>query len=194
MARFPLIFERALAATPGWVLFSAGLVIIIASVLLPAWRATDALQVKRDHMSTQVEWIAQQRQTYDRVLVAMEQDDPILLKRLAYHHLRLKPAEATLIDVQEPNAMQPGVRNVLHPAPGVARSHHRLVESLNSVEDWAFEPLPVALAPEPTLATMPSRLNRLTTGTTRLFTAAFGMLCLIAGVWFHHNARAEMDD
>lgn len=194
------MIDRVLTALSGWVLLCAGLSIVAAGVLLPAWRSSEALRVQRDQMLEQARWMERQRDTYERVRVAVDQNDPTILQRLAFHHLRLKPEDADLIKIDEP-ALQPGYPPTVAVTTDVDEpvlpGFNALVEPVDNVDAWALEPMdPAPAAPAPA-AVPQTRLNRLTTGTTRLLTTGFGLLCVLAGIWLHaqqYDARPEEDD
>jgi len=189
MQALRVMIDRVLTALSGWVLLCAGLAIVAAGVLLPAWRSSEALRVQRDQMLEQAQWMQRQRDTYERVRVAVDQNDPLILQRLAFHHLRLKPEHAGLITVDQP-VLQPGypptvaVMEARADEP-VLPGFNALVESVDNVDAWALEPMDPAPAEPTAAATPPTRLNRLTTGTTRLLTTGFGLLCVLAGIWLH---------
>jgi len=188
MQTFRAVLDQVLTALSGWLLLCAGLSILAAGVLLPTWRATESLRVQRDQMFEQAQWMQRQRETFSSVREAVVGGDPIILERLAFHHLRLKPENAQLVRVDE-QVLQPGYPPSYGPITPVAHENALpgfsvLVESLETVDDWALEPMhpaPVATSPAEEPRT---RLDRLTSGPTRLLTTGFGLVCLIGGLWF----------
>jgi len=183
------VIDRVLTALSGWVLLCAGIVIVAAGVLLPAWRTTEALRVQRDQMHAQARWMERQRETYQRVRVAVDENDPIILQRLAFHHLRLKPEDADLLRVDEP-VLQPGYPPTVQvmdrqPHETTLAGVNALVETLDTIDGWALEPMDPTPVEPSVITTAPTRLNRLTSGSTRLLTTAFGLLCVFAGIWLH---------
>jgi hypothetical protein len=89
---------------PDWVFLAAGLTIVTAALLVPPYLEVRQLQWQRGLQAKQYQTMAQQTQDYRTVLRALDAHDPVLLERLAYPYLHLKPAGATPLLVSGPGA------------------------------------------------------------------------------------------
>jgi hypothetical protein len=151
------------AHIPGWMFLLAGVVLVSAGLLMPAWLQVRQMQWQHRIMQLQAEQLERQASGYQQFNAALDAEDPILLQRLAYHYLGLKPAGATLIGESESKrAADPGMVCIVQ-----ASLHH---------------PVPRAGVDLPRPQPNRSRLARLTTGRSRLALLAAGVLCLAAGV------------
>jgi hypothetical protein len=173
---------RVLAKAPGWVFVLAGLALIAAPVLVPPWLASQRVAYQHHVLEQRAEALTRQRERYDQFLSALEAADPLLLKRLAYEQLRMKPAHP-----ENPPAEAPGGESV--PGGGEQASRdsggtQRLAADspMVPVDAWLDRPLPrVGAGIEP--YTPPrSRLVRLATGYTRWGMLGAGLLTLAAGL------------
>lgn len=191
------VFDRVLAALPGWLLLGAGLALMAAVVLTPAWLDWHKLAWQREVVEAQSEHLAAQAARYERFHVALRRDDPVVLERLAYVELGLKPADKTPL----PGApLTPG----LEEGGSTARHHfagYRLSNGLSddatprrptvvpptatvgSVDHWLARPLPKVGQELPVYQPPRSRLTRLATGHSRFAMLAAGLACIVAGLW-----------
>ena len=143
----------------GWACTIAGTLIIAVTVLAPAW--LDVRQLKYEHtiLRRQASALDARLENYEGFVDALESDDPMLLTRLAWHHLHLKPASAEVAQgTWAPEGS--GVR----------------------IDEWmrpAAAQLP-ALEPVPPLPD--SKLVRLLLGAARPWVLAFGGWVLLIGL------------
>jgi len=80
-----------------WLLMVAGMAMISGVVLAPTWLEVREIQAQRDLLRLQAEHMAQSAEAFRRVSRAIEARDELLLERLAYDHLRLRPEGAELL-------------------------------------------------------------------------------------------------
>lgn len=157
--RLPRIANHFLGHLPGWMFLVSGMAFISMAILTPTWLECRQLQWQHDIMRIQANRLAQQKQDYRQFYQALQSQNPILLERLAYHQMHLKPAGSQTLNS---------------------------VETVNpqTVEGWLHTPLPRVGIDYPTLKVIPSKLVRLATGQTRLPLMAVGILSVIAAlVW-----------
>ncbi len=166
---------EVLFQTPSWVMLLAGIVTVAATLLVGPYLENRQLDWQRQVIQQRATVHDSQRQAYDRMLVALKSDDPILLQRLAYHYLRLKPTGARLLTPTNPTT---NLRAATTPSPTLAP----LGERVTTIETWMAQgmpPPPVLPAPQTTLD---ARLVRLTTGPLRPMVAAAGALAIALGL------------
>lgn len=143
-----------------WAMLVAGVGLIGLAVLVPAWLAVGSLAQQQRAMTQRLDRLQAHQQGYDQFVSAVQQADPLLLQRLAWHQLHLKPAGMKVLDDHcpaEPGATQP-YTDWLNPAPDTA-------------------PPPEAFDPPD------SRLARLTTTDKRLGLIAAGLIFIFAGLF-----------
>ena len=174
----PKRFCRRLAVhLPGWFFFVCGLTLIGPAVLLPVRRDVVELQWRRDLMQDQAQQLGEQCVSYRQFQTALANDDPIVLERLAYYQLHLKPVGT------EPLA-PPGERSTLTwasaPAPGESQAPDW--DNVPTIEAMLHRPLPRegvdCRPPQPPN----SRLTRLTRGTSRLMLLGVGLAFVYVGM------------
>lgn len=151
--------SRILNHLPGWMFLASGLTIIGMSILTPTWLQCRQLQWQHDIMLIQSQRLGQQLQSYRQFHQALQSQDPVLVERMAYHQMHLKPVGSHIFD-------------------GVDTNNHQ------TVEGWLHTPLPRVGVDYPALKATPSRLVRLATGQTRLPLLGAGILSVTAAlVW-----------
>ena len=164
------ICRRIAVHLPGWFFLICGLALIGLTVVLPVRRDLARMQWRRDLMQLQTDRLAEQRDSYDQFHAALTSDDPIVLQRLAYYQLHLKPAGT------DPLA-----------PPGAPTS----ASDSGETQDWDDMPTIEALLHRPVpregvncRAPLPpdSRLTRLTSGTSRLILLAVGLVFVYVGM------------
>ncbi|NJL32165.1 MAG: hypothetical protein HC898_11390, partial [Phycisphaerales bacterium] len=87
----------ALWEIPTWVFLWSGLAVIAAVLLVGPWLELREMQWQKQYIELQAQRLAQQRQAYQQMLVSLEQNDPVLVQRLAFHYLHLKPKGVQLV-------------------------------------------------------------------------------------------------
>lgn len=176
------MLSRIAQSVACWALLLGGCALVALAVLCPLEREVARMDKQLALMRGQAAQLDQQEAGYRRFHVALASDDPVVLERLAYYQLRLKPAGTQAI------ALSPGASPydvMAQPAAGE--------ESLPTVEELLRRPLPDPKAYLGVDAGPSSRLDRLTQGWYRLALLAAGMLCIAAGMMptGDHAARCE---
>jgi len=171
------IGERVLARLPGWLFLIAGLAMIGAVVLTPTWLAADALAGRHALMAAQREAMLEHRERYQHFYTALKRGDPLLLERLAYEQLRLKPRDARPAFPRR--ADDPGQAI---PGGGEGRAGFRAGPSMIPVTDWLARPLPQAGSDATIERPRQSMLTRIATGGSRWVLLAAGLLCVAGGL------------
>ena len=162
------LVERFLAALPMWLFMSGGLALVAMAVWTPQWQANRHLTWEKQVMEAQSQTLARQRQRYEQFLAALERDDPVLLRRLAFAQLRRKPVETEVLDLVPVDDASAG--QLSDPAVSAA------------VETWLNLPPPrVGKDLAPFVATN-TRLTRLATGENRTYLLLAGVVCLAGGL------------
>ena len=109
---------------------------------------------------------------------ALDRGEPVLLERLAYEYLNLKPSQTTLIDQ----------------SPGLSDDE---VKVARRIEDWVRRPLPrvgVDIAPLQPLPPYKARLAHIATGRARLPMLILGAAFVVLGLILPGPARRAADD
>lgn len=88
-ARFDLV---------GWAFLAIALVALAVAMLVPSRLEVRQIAHHRDRLGQQVEALRAQRDNYEALIASVDQGDPILLTRLAWHELHLKPVGADPLD------------------------------------------------------------------------------------------------
>ena len=186
----PHPLETLLTALAGWLPVLAGGVLLGMTLVTPEWVGWRELLWQRDMLRLQAEGLEKQRASYAAFHEALAADDPVLLERLAYTHLRYKPAGKQLLeDVGEGYqagqvvAVGHGVGDwtaelTTRPSP-TARPY----QETEVIESWLSTPQPVVGRDIPALKPMNTRLTRLTRGYSRYVLLFVGITCLVVGLW-----------
>jgi hypothetical protein len=143
-----------------------GVGLVTAVILMPTHLENREMEWQRQFLALQAERIGEQDKAYQQSLEALDRGEPILLERLAYEYLNLKPAETTLVD-QNLRIAEDGTKET------------------KRVEDWIRRRLPqvgVDLPPLPQLASHEARLAHVATGRARLPMLILGSALLILGL------------
>jgi len=148
----------------GWILLLSGWAIVASTVLVPAWRSVCEMEYQTDELQIRLDLLSRQRENYEGFIEAYEDGDPLLMQRLAWHQLHVKPPEAEL----------------LSPAPLIDAPPDPI-----NVDRWV-QPLDVVPLPKPhrvdPLADAPfinSRLAELLTGPRRPYVLGLGGLLIL---------------
>ncbi|MFW6094785.1 MAG: hypothetical protein ACODAC_12495 [Pseudomonadota bacterium] len=191
------MLDRVLEPLPGWLLLGAGLALVAAVVLTPAWLDYHKLAWQRQVLTAQSEHLAAQTERYDRFHLALVEDDPVVLERLAYVELGLKPVNKTPLLPNAPRSSHhhfaahgdAGERTRPAPIPPPAAT-------TGSIDDWLLRPLPRVGHDLPPYQPPRTRLTRLATGDSRFVLLAAAIACLSAGLWpgMWGNGTARPDE
>lgn len=181
---------------PGWIFLLAGISLIGMTVLTPPWLDCDQLRQQERVMRIQADCLARQELAYRRFCDALGSDDPVLLQRLAFHQLGLKPGGTeVLMTPTQRRASDPwppvGAITVAHTATdGTHSQPHLPATASQTFESWLHTPLPRVGVNWATAVWVKSRLARLATGHSRLAMMGAGVLCLAGGLlWTGPNHR-----
>lgn len=187
--------ERFLAALPGWLFLVAALALLAMVIVTPPWLAVRELAWQRELMRAQVERLERQHDRYGYFHAALRNHDPVLLERLAYTQLRLKPTDKQMLAPPTLAQADGGRANgrggtslhaaslaLAEPAEG-SRGRPAAALPSASVEAWLSEPLPIVGVDLPFPRSIETRLTRLTAGRSRVGLLLAGLACLLAAVW-----------
>lgn len=179
--RQPTQADRVVGGLLGWVFVVVGVAAIAASALIPAYLDTLDTREQRKLIEAKAQQLRDERERYRDFHLALSADDPILLERLAFTQLRLKPVGTDTADFGpiDPAAV------IDSPDPDAIRQVAMQWRSSQSVEYWLSRP---DLKQQAQLAVeierpRDTRLIRTATGEYRPFVAGFGALVLLFGVW-----------
>lgn len=78
----------------GWLLLVAALLVIAPALLLPAWREVTQLRAQKRALAAKLTATHDRTASTHRIISGIENADPLVLTRLAWHELHLKPAGA----------------------------------------------------------------------------------------------------
>ena len=96
--------DRVLAPVPAHLLIISGMLLLGMTVVMPAWMETRELGWQVALMKVQAQRLDEQEQSYRKFNDALAADDPVLLERLAYYHLHLKPAGSATLTASVANS------------------------------------------------------------------------------------------
>lgn len=200
MSLRPHPLETLLAALAGWLPVLAGGVLLGMTLITPEWVGWRELLWQRDMLRLQAEGLETQRASYAAFNDALMADDPVLLERLAYTHLRYKPAGKRLLagvgeghdrgDLVTMSGETPhhaggwyadGVWVGMEQDPGIDTGG--VPEVPEVIEAWLSTPQPVVGRDIAAYRPMNTRLTRLTTGNSRFVLMLVGIVCLLVGLW-----------
>jgi len=163
-----------LSHVPGWMFLLSGVALIGLTVLVKPWMQCDQLRRQHDLMQVQAHNLGCQQEAYQRFYSMLQSRDPVLLQRLAYHYLNLKPVGVAVLHgfADGPSSAMPrGLADWDGPASRFVSGP----EPSDTVESWLYRPVPDAL---PSLPEAQTRLVRLTSGWQRFVVIGAGLLCL----------------
>lgn len=152
-------------ALPGWIFFLGGLILLAMAILMPVLGDLREMDGRLELMRSQAERMARQEESYQNFLAAVENDDPVLLERLAYYQLHLKPAGSIVLA-----------------SLGTADPAWMSRLSMPTIEALLHEPLPDAKAAMRQIRVPNSRLVRLTSGPQQIVLASAALICLGLGL------------
>ena len=151
----------------GWVLLFCGFAIMAVTLLAPAWLDVQRLSAQVSVLERQEQLLEMRHTNYQAFVRAIERSDPMIMQRLAYHHLNLKPSGASPLD-----------QNLAG------------VHSAQPIDRWMRPTLPPISDRTIAIAYPDTRLVRLVTGATRPWTLAFGGWLVLMGLMVNPGAGA----
>jgi len=144
----------------GWLMLVSGFVIIAVTALAPAWRDVSSLEVQRRQLHRQVALLQIQEQNYHAFVRAVDRNDPLLLKRLAWDQLRQRPVGGRLL-------MRTTMTGPAAP----------------SIDRWVQPAaMPLNTSRADAMLAADSKLMRLISGPSRPWVVAFGGWLLLMGL------------
>ncbi|MCC6578812.1 MAG: hypothetical protein IT440_00085 [Phycisphaeraceae bacterium] len=173
-------------AIPGWLLVLCGAAIFGACLLIPPWKQSKALAWQLDVMRVQAGQIGKELKDYQALERAVEQDDPLLLQRLAFEQLRQKPQGVELMAPPAP-LLPVGIVLPTDDQKGWSLRYQpseagQMLCQPKPVEAMVEHPVPVPGVNCVPPVEVQSTLIRLTTGPLRPVVAALGLVCLSLGL------------
>ncbi len=188
MSSRPNPLETLLASLAGWLPMLAGVGLLGMTLITPAWMGWRELLWQRDMLELQANGLETQKDSYAAFHDALADDDPVLLERLAFTHLRYKPVGKRLMD----GASADSGRVVA--VSGTGSRIYGAGFGSEMIEDWLAAPMPVVGRDIAALRPINSRLTRLTRGPSRFVLIAVAVLCLIAGFWPEESDEVRRAD
>lgn len=147
------------------IVWAAGVVLVAAVLLLPAYQENREVAWQRDLLRLQADRLGEQNDGYHETVAALEGEDPVLLERLAYTYLHLKPKGTILLEDMD---------------QGIAQA-----DTMQTVEQWLQRPMPEVGVDFASLDPMPRPLqtaHRLVTGPTRHMVLLLGIVLVALGI------------
>lgn len=139
--------------SPGWPFLLAGLAVVAAVMLVPAWRDVQNVRLERDDLQSVVQYEARRVAATESMLASLESGDPALRRRLVGWQLNLLPKG-----------------NV-----AIGRDVHA-----GGVLGWIDATVEPVVASSPTAVV--SRLESIVSGPARLWMLSAGVLLVFVGL------------
>lgn len=147
------------------IVWAAGVSLVAAVLLLPAYQENREVAWQRDLLRLQADRLGEQNDSYHETVAALEGEDPVLLERLAYTYLHLKPRGTILLDDLD---------------QGIAQA-----DTMQTVEQWLQRRMPEVGVDFASLGPMPRPMqtaHRLVTGPTRHMVLLLGIVLIALGI------------
>jgi hypothetical protein len=179
--------DRHVAHLPGWLMLFGGVALLACTILLPPWLETRELNWQREVMALQADRLAQQERNYRQFHEALAADEPAVITRLAFVHLRLKPAGSAPVGMTtiDPHS---GITVRFVSAPDDPRAAAAFIRQCldqpgsAAVETWLHEPMPEMGVDYQPLPAVRGRIVRLANGPMRLPLTAAAICCIAVGL------------
>lgn len=182
-ARFGHVWLRAAEHAPGFLAVVAGVAVLSAMVLVPAHRERERVEWRRDVMAAQADHLAALAERYDAFLHALAAGEPVLLERLAYSQLKLRPTGKS--PMPRGYDKRPGGAERYAVDPGFSR-----LDDPANLHAWLSQPLPQVGRELAAHRPVRTRLDRLSTGQSRVgLIIAGGMLIFGGLLWSPPQSR-----
>jgi len=199
-ASTPEPMNRTLAHFLGWGSLFIGGVLVAMVMLVPPALELHYAQWERDWIQACARTQQEQVESYEQFASALASNDPVLLQRLAHHHLRLKPVNAELVrltDDQLAFAFHTGQASTSSQSAGSTASDSNSKAPL--IEQWLHKSYPVVGIDHPAYEPPDHMAIRLATGPKRLILLALGGMFLLCGLMLPGpapiiTANTEEDD
>lgn len=162
----------------GWMLLVAGMVLLGSGLVVQTWSQCRELDWYHRLMLIQERQLTRQEEKYRGFHDALASADPVLIERLAYHVLHLKPVGAAIIPTPAPSPFAyPARRSVT-----AVGTQPQPPQQASSIEDWLNVPIPQLNVDYPPPQPVRSALVRMSTGTKRLGVILVGAICIGLGL------------
>lgn len=192
-AKLSYAVNAVLRRAPGWLLILGGVALVAIAVLAPAYRQCQRMTWQKRSMQRHAAELARLKAAYADTEIAMADHDPILLGRLAFRYMHMKPLQSLVLsdirrDTLDPRHVVPAELAALGLEPVHAPQHadHRPNYATPTPSSQI-----TALGRYPPMPETRSYLVTLTTGVNRLIALAVGVLYVFAGLTFDGRPRAE---
>jgi hypothetical protein len=169
---------RLAPAGCGWMLLLAGMVLLGSGLLVQTWSQCRELDWYHRLMLIQERQLTRQEEQYRGFHDALASADPVLIERLAYQVLHLKPVGVAIIPTPAPSPFAYPSRWSATTTDAKAR----LPQRADSIEDWLYVPVPQLRVDYPPPQPVRSTLVRMSTGTKRLGVILVGAICIALGL------------
>ncbi|GAB4110789.1 MAG: hypothetical protein Kow00105_19540 [Phycisphaeraceae bacterium] len=193
----PNPLDTLLTALASWLPVVGGMTLLGMVLITPQWLDWRELAWQRDVLEIQADRLQSQRERYTRFYEALSADDPVLLERLAFTQLRLKPVGKRVMPDLFVSGQAPN-RPAISSASSVIRQHpaepFNPPQEAEAIEAWLAAPQPIVGRDIPPLAPMNTRLTRLTQGPAGYVLLFVAILCLTAGLLPHESETLDSGD
>ncbi|MFW6337270.1 MAG: hypothetical protein ACOC3G_09095 [Phycisphaeraceae bacterium] len=183
--RFRHLWLRAAEYAPGLLAVVAGTAVLSAMVLVPAHMEREEVEWRRDVMAAQAGHLASLAERYHDFSRALAAGEPVLLERLAYSQLKMRPAGKSAVPLGD-DAEPGGAEG--YTSTGAAAAMR--LDDPTDIHAWLSRPLPEVgreLAPHRPVRT---RLARLATGRSRIGLVVAGGVLIFGGLlWSPTKSR-----
>lgn len=190
----PTIFDQVAGQVPGWMFVAIGLAVLSSVILMPAWLSLEQVRWQLNVMRVQSGQFQQQLNQYQGFEKALSNNNPTVLKRLAYVQLRQVPKGAHVI--KPPRQLAFNALNKRQYSnqfgqnlklPAIASNRLMMEKDSASVSQWLAKPVVKTGSRFPTYQQPTTLLVRLCTGPSRWVTLTAGMFCLVGGLYWRSN-------
>lgn len=175
--------NRTLAHLIGWASLAIGAALVALVMLVSPWLELHYAQWERGWMQACARSQQEQVEAYEHFASALASNDPVLLQRLAYHHLRLKPSRAQIVSLPGGEIGLAGTNLTSGNEAVEAIPLARAGDSRSGlVEQWLHKAYPVIGLDYPAYEAPDHMAIRLATGPKRIILLALGGLFLLCGL------------
>ncbi len=159
-------------------LLLAGMVLLGSGLVVQTWSECRELDWYHRLMLIQERQLTRQEEKYRGFHDALASADPVLIERLAYQVLHLKPVGVAIIPTPAPSPF------AYPPSWSVtaADAEPQPSQRADSIEDWLYVPVPQLRVDYPRPQPVRSALVRMSTGTKRLGVILVGAICIGLGL------------
>ncbi|HAI11109.1 MAG TPA: hypothetical protein DCM28_05350 [Phycisphaerales bacterium] len=187
------IFKVALRLLPGWIFLLAGIGTVMACLLMPAIQEYRLMQWRQQTLASQLHLLDQQAGIYKKFDTALDEQDPILLQRLAYSQLGLIPQGTGPVNTSQPLPPVGDSTYTTQQTDGWFYAPTSTSMSGQDVFDSVLEPGQMPLTTQPPQPASTTFL-RLSTGKLRPWVMLLGLVGIVLGLMSHPPAVKRFSD